>query len=169
MTPPAEDPCGGVTPFKGAATPQPPDPLRADDRVQGLGPFAGGWYHHGATLDLYAGGTGIQGVTDNSVGTKLQTVTWIRYRNPDRIVLTLISQGWIDGHNELTSAPSPGACTLAAGEDQPGDKELLRLVAPHLAEVVPILSHHAPDPTFRFFWCQEGLSDKYSDPMYCGL
>jgi hypothetical protein len=151
------------------STREPPEPLLVSDRAAGLGPFVGPWYHHGAHLTLRSDGRATQEVTENGVGSAVETFRWTRYRHPDRLVLVLTDAYRLDLNGRRTPAPSPGLCQLALGETRPGDTYLLRLEDPHLAEVIPLVSHQDQDANDAFYWCQDPLPGKYEDPKYCGL
>jgi hypothetical protein len=162
-------PCQGPAPFAGVATRKPPEPLRSRDRVPGLGPFAGEWFHHAAHLELRPDGRGTQSFTDNNIGVKVQSLRWTRYRQPDRLVLVVTGQRWENGKGSPIPAPTPGECSTRFGATRPGDSDLLLIEAPHLAKVIPLLSHDDAYAAYDFYWCQDGLSARYDDPKYCGL
>lgn len=160
-------PCPAPTTLAGVATREPPEPLRSRDQAQGLGPFAGEWYHHAAHLELRPDGRGTRSFTDNSIGVEVQSLRWTRYRQPDRLVLVVTGQRWENGTG--TPIPAPTECSTGFGATRPGDSDLLLIEAPHLARVIPLVSHDDADAGYDFYWCQDGLSARYDDPKYCGL
>jgi hypothetical protein len=164
-----DDPC--ATPNTMVTRRSAPRPLRARDRVAGLGPFAGHWAVHGSRMDLRSRGRSEVSTSFNSVGpygtVETDTVRWTRYRNPDRLLLVVTDVRYEDGTGTPVSEPSD-ACWLADGSVQPGDSSLLWIAAPHLLEDMILVSHASPINVEgeNGYWCGEGLATRYQ--YHCG-
>jgi hypothetical protein len=130
--------------------------LNETDRVAPLGPFAGEWNVHGATMTVRPDGTGT--VVESGSPAEWIQLRWLRYRNPDRLVNIVASVSFHYGSDMPGPVPTD-ACSLADGWSHVGDESVLRVVAPHLLRETILISHIAPANLHgNPYWCGPGLA-----------
>ncbi|MBV9099162.1 MAG: hypothetical protein JO079_14005 [Frankiaceae bacterium] len=115
-------------------------------------------------MRLAADGTGTIHASDGPYG-ESDRLTLVRYRNPDRLLVTVSSVSYVDRTSNKPIPRPTDKCSLADGFSVAGDQYLLRFAAPHLLIESVLVSHVAPNnlDNGNPYWCGVGLAARYQD------